>query len=348
MKAVTFEGKRFVQTRDVPEPQIQEPNDLIIQTRQTAICGSDLHIYLEHELGNDYGTIMGHEFLGEVVEIGRNVKKLKVGDIIVSPFTTNCGDCFFCQNGLTCRCIHSQLFGWMNNKKGLPGAQAAYVRLPFADASALKLPQHIDEESALRLGDVLATGFFCAEMAGVSQEGPYVVIGCGPVGLLAIIGVLELGATNILAIDMLPERLALAQSFGAKTINATKEDVKEIVMDTTHGLGADAVLEVVGTPQATRTAIEIVRPGGTIAAVGVHNENHFAFSPVEAYDKNLTYRTGRCPARIYMERLLPLVQDGKYNLSSIISHRMTFDEAPLAYELFEKKMDGCTKVILKP
>ena len=159
MKAVTFEGKRFVQTRDVPEPQIQEPNDLIIQTRQTAICGSDLHIYLEHELGNDYGTIMGHEFLGEVVEIGRNVKKLKVGDIIVSPFTTNCGDCFFCQNGLTCRCIHSQLFGWMNNKKGLPGAQAAYVRLPFADASALKLPQHIDEESALLLGDVLATGF---------------------------------------------------------------------------------------------------------------------------------------------------------------------------------------------
>ena len=352
MKAVTFQGTRRVTVESVPDPAIEAPSDVIVQNRLTAICGSDLHVYLGRETGNDLGTPMGHEFLGEVVDVGTDVKKVKRGDVIVSPFTTNCGACFYCEQGLTCRCTRGQLYGWVENGNGLPGAQAEYVRVPFADATAFKIPEGVpdvvDAEPVLFLGDILATGFYCAEMADVRPGGTYAVIGCGPVGLLAIVGARELGAEKVFALDVLPERLALAESFGATAVHAIDQDAKALLNEATEGRGADGVLEVVGSPDASRLAIELVRPGGVVSAVGVHTEPKFAFSPGEAYDKNLTYRAGRCPARHYMERLLPLVQSRKYDLGAIVSHRLPLADGVRGYQLFEQKLESCTKVILSP
>jgi threonine dehydrogenase-like Zn-dependent dehydrogenase len=185
-------------------------------------------------------------------------------------------------------------------------------------------------------------------MAAVSPEGTYAVIGCGPVGLMTIIGARELGAERIYAIDTIPERLALAEKFGATLIDYQKENPLPVIREATEGRGADAVLEVVGSPAAARLALDLVRPGGIIAVAGVHNEEHFAFSPAEAYDKNLTYKVGRCPARYYMERLIPLVQKKKYDLTAIISHRMPLAEGVRGYKIFAEKLEGCTKVVVKP
>jgi threonine dehydrogenase-like Zn-dependent dehydrogenase len=349
MKAVTFRGEGRVELESIPDPRIESPTDAIVRVSLSAICGSDLHVYLARERGIDPGTAMGHEFLGEIVETGGAVRARKPGDRVVAPFTTSCSDCFYCRSGLTCRCLRGQLFGWIENGRGLHGAQAEYVRVPLADSTLVELPEDLaDEDSALFLGDILATGFYCAEMAGVSAGGTCAVIGCGPVGLFAILGARELGAERIFAIDVVGERLALAERFGASAIDARAFDPKEILKEATGGRGADAALEAVGSPEATRLAMDLLRPGGIISAVGVHTEAAFAFSPTEAYDKNLTYRAGRCPARVYIDRLMPLVVRRKYDLSSIISHRMPLSDGPEGYRIFEKKLQGCTKVVLAP
>jgi len=291
---------------------------------------------------------MGHEFVGEVMEVGREVTAFRQGDVVFSPFTTNCGQCFYCRQGLTCRCSEGQLFGWVQNGIGLQGAQAEYARVPLADSTLLPLPDGVLLEEALLLGDVFPTGYFCAEMAEVTPDRVYAVIGCGPVGLMAILGVGELGGETIYAIDSIPERLTQARTFGAIPINYLEEDPVTMLRDATDGRGADAVLEGVGNALAGRLAVDLVRPGGIISSVGVHTEEHFAFSPVEAYDKNLTYKTGRCPARYYIDRLIPVVQEKKYDLLSVISHRLSLHQGVRGYEVFDKKLEGCTKVVLRP
>ncbi len=312
-----------------------------------AVCGSDLHVYRGHETGLDAGTVMGHEFLGEVVDLGPEVSGLVPGDRVVSPFTTSCGSCFFCRCGLTARCTRGALFGWVENGVGLHGSQADYVRVPLADTTLVKVPGDVEGELALLAGDVLATGFFCAESAGAGPGDAVVVLGCGPVGIMAIVGSHELGADVVYAVDGVAERLEMAKSFGAVPIELADEPV-ERVRGVTEGRGADAVLEAVGSREATRLAVDLVRAGGTIAAVGVHTEESFAFSPVEAYDKNLTYKAGRCPVRPRIERMLELVASGRYDLGRIISHRMPLSEGVRAYEIFDQKLEGCTKVVLRP
>lgn len=348
MKALSFRGEGRVELETLPDPRIEAETDAVVRCRLTAICGSDLHVYLARERGIEPGTVMGHEFLGEVVEVGGGVARFRPGDVVASPFTTSCGRCFYCRKGLTCRCVEGQLFGWVENGRGLHGAQAELVRVPLADSTLFRLPEDVSPETGLFLGDILATGFFCADLAEVEPGGTYAVVGAGPVGLFGIVGARERGAERIFAIDFLPERLALARSFGATPIDARSSDPEQILRDATEGRGADGVLEFVGSPQATRLAVDLVRPGGIVSAVGVHTEAAFAFSPVEAYDKNLTYRAGRCPARRYMERLLPLVRARKYDLASIISHRLPLSEGAHGYHLFERKLEGCTKVVLRP
>jgi threonine dehydrogenase-like Zn-dependent dehydrogenase len=348
VKALTFGGRQSVRLETVAEPVLQAPSDAILEVRLTAVCGSDLHVYHERERGLDPGTVMGHELVGVVVETGAEVETLKPGDRVASPFTTSCGRCFFCERGLTCRCVHGQLFGWVEKGRGLPGTQAERVRVPLADSTLLVLPEDVSDEEGLLLGDVLSTGYFCADLADVDSAGVFAVVGCGPVGLMAIVAARHRGADRVYAIDSVPERLALARGFGAATVNHEESSPVDVIGEATEGRGADAALEVVGSPAATRLAVDLVRPGGVVASVGVHTEEQFAFSPVEAYDKNLTYRSGRCPARHYMERLLPLVREVRYPLGSVISHRMALEEGPEAYELFDAKRDGCTKVVLKP
>ena len=348
MKALTFQGPRELAHESVNDPVLQDPTDVVVKVEWTAICGSDLHVWRGHESGLDAGTVMGHEFLGEVVEAGTGVQSFPVGTRVVSPFTTSCGNCFYCSQGLSCRCTQGQLFGWLEGGHGLHGAQAEYVRVPLADTTLIACPEGTSGEETLLCGDVLATGMFCADMGDVGPGKVVAVVGCGPVGLMAIVGARELGAERILAIDTVPERLALAARFGADPLNATDASPLEAIRQASEGRGADCVLEAVGSPQATRAAVDLVRPGGTLAACGVHTESTFAFSPVEAYDKNLTYRAGRCPVRRYVERTLEVVRSGRYDLSAIISHRLPLAEGPGAYGIFDAKREGCTKVLLQP
>ncbi len=348
MRALTFVDERTLRVESVTEPAIEAPTDAVLQVRLTAVCGSDLHAYLGRERGLDPGTVMGHEVVGEVVATGSAVAALKPGDRVACPFTTSCGACFYCARGLTCRCDAGQLLGWVERGKGLQGTQAERVRVPLADSTLVKLPDSVSDEEGLLLGDVLPTGYFCADLAGVGDSGVYAVVGCGPVGLMAVAAARHRGAERIVAIDSIPERLALARAFGARPLDYREESPVGLLREMTEGRGADAVLEAVGSPAATRTAVDLVRPGGVVASVGVHTEEHFAFAPGEAYDRNLTYRTGRCPARHYMEELLPLVAEGRFPLSSVISHRMTLEDGPDAYALFDEKGDGCTKAVLAP
>jgi threonine dehydrogenase-like Zn-dependent dehydrogenase len=348
VKALVYAGKESIRYEQVPDPAIQEPTDAIMKVSMTAICGSDLHIYHHREKGLDIGTAMGHESVGEIVEIGKNVKSLRKGEQVISPFTSNCGECFYCRSGLTSRCERGNLFGWVESGNGLQGMQAEYVRIPFADSTLLAMPEDVSAGNGLLVGDILSTGYFCAEMGGIKQETVCAVIGCGPVGIMAIAAAKHLGAGEIYCVDSVADRLKLGENFGAHAINYESEETLQVIRDRTDGRGVDAVLEVVGNPAAMRMAVDIVRPGGVVASVGVHTNLLFSFSPAEAYDKNLTFRTGRCPARHYMERLMPLLRNKDIPLSSVISHRLALSEGVGAYEMFDKKLDGCTKVILTP
>ncbi|HEX3126589.1 MAG TPA: alcohol dehydrogenase family protein [Thermoanaerobaculia bacterium] len=348
MKALVFEGVRRVSCASVPDPTIQEAGDAVVRVRAAAVCGSDLHVYRGLETGLDAGTVMGHELAGEVVEVGPGVTRFRAGDLVVSPFTTSCGSCFYCRLGLTARCERGQLFGWVEKGRGLHGVQAEYVRVPLADSTLVPIPEGAPPEEALFAGDVLATGWFGAESAGAAPGRTVAVVGCGPVGLMAVIAARELGAERVFGIDALPERLALAERWGAEPVDFQKEDAAGRIREATEGRGADGVVEAVGSPQASRLAYGLVRPGGTIAAVGVHVEDRLAFTPGEIYDKNLTYKAGRCPARSYMDRLLPLIRSWKYDLGTLISHRLTLEEGPRGYDLFDRRAEGCTKVVLIP
>jgi len=348
LKALTFHGKQTIQYVTVPDPRIEHPKDILLKVLLTAICGSDLHVYNEREKGLDYGTVMGHEFIGQIAEIGNEVKSFQPGDIFSCPFTTNCGECFYCRIGLTARCTKGQLFGWVEDGMGLHGGQAEYVRVPLADSTLLGLPENVSLEEGLFLGDIFSTGYFCADMVDINPNGTYAIVGCGPVGLFAIFGAKELGAKKIYAIDSVTERLKLAEKFGAIPLNYLKNNPVELIREVTDGRGADAALEVVGSQEAGRLAFDLVRPGGIISTVGVHTEKYVAFSPVEAYNKNITYKIGRCPARHYMEKLLPIVQSKKYDLRAIISHRLPLAEGVRGYEIFNNKLDNCIKVLLQP
>lgn len=346
MKALVFEGVCKVACATVPDPSLVDAGDVIVRVRAAAICGSDLHVYRGLETGLDAGTVMGHELAGEVVEAGATC--FRPGDLVVSPFTTSCGECYYCRSGLTGRCVRGQLFGWVEKGNGLHGVQAEYVRVPLAESTLVAIPKGIPSEEALFAGDILATGWFGAENAGAGPGKTVAIVGCGPVGLMAVIAARELGAERVFAVDSLPDRLSLAARWGAEPVDFQKEDPLARIREETEGRGADAVVEAVGTPQASRLAFDLVRPGGTIGDVGVHVEPHLAFAPGEAYDKNLTYRAGRCPARAYMDRLLPLIQSRKYDLSALISHRLPLDEGPIGYDLFDRRVTGCTKVMLVP
>lgn len=348
MRALTFQGKQQISYDSVADPGIEKSSDVIVKTTLTAICGSDLHVYHGRESGIDSGTVMGHEFIGEIVAVGKDVRNFSVGDPVLSPFFSACGQCAYCESDISCRCTNGHLFGWVENGAGLQGVQAEYVRVPLADSTLLKIPENIMPIEALLLCDIFPTGYFCADMAEVKPGGAYAVIGCGPVGLLAIIGLRTLGAEQIFAIDLVAERLAMAAQFGAIPVNGRNDDAAGMIREQTGGAGPDAVLEVVGSLPAQQLAYDLVRPGGILSVVGVHTTGNFAFSPVDLYNKNITYKTGRCPVQRYLPTLIPVVQEKKYDLHSLISHQMPLAEGVRGYEIFDQKLDGCTKVVLAP
>jgi threonine dehydrogenase-like Zn-dependent dehydrogenase len=346
MRALVFEAIGRVAVANVAEPKLVEPGDALVRVEVAGLCGSDLHVYRGHERGLDPGTVMGHELLGEVVAVGSAVARVAVGDRVVSPFSTACGDCFFCRAGLPARCERGQLFGWVTHGAGLQGAQAELVRVPLADSTVVPVPPELPGAEALLVGDVLATGWFGAANGGVAPGSVVAVVGCGAVGVCAVGAALELGAARVFAVDPAADRRALAARFGGEP--ASPEEAVSLARAATEGRGCDVVVEAVGSPQATGLAYDLVRAGGTLSALGVHVEPALAISPGALYDKNLTYRAGRCPARALMTELLPKVAAGRWPLGELVSHRLPLDQAVAAYQAFDGREPGWTKVVFAP
>jgi threonine dehydrogenase-like Zn-dependent dehydrogenase len=263
MKAICWHGKSDVRVDDVPDPRIQDPRDAIVKVTATAICGSDLHLYDGYVPSMESGDVLGHEFMGEVVEVGREVGDLKVGDRVVVPFTISCGNCFFCRKGLFSGCEQSNpnadkaaqlwghspagLFGYSHLLGGYPGGQAEYVRVPYADVGPIKVPQGMPDDKVLFLSDIFPTGWMAAEMCDVQPGETVAVWGCGPVGQFAVRAAFLLGAGRVFAIDRVPERLSLAAQAGAETINFSEDDVYDRLQQATGGRGPDACIDAVGT-----------------------------------------------------------------------------------------------------
>lgn len=388
MKALCWHGKKDVRIDSVPDPIIINDRDAIIKITSTAICGSDLHLYNGLMPTMESGDVLGHEFMGEVMEVGSAVTKLKVGDKVVVPFTISCGHCFFCKNHLFAACEWSNpnaeiakkmmgqspaaLFGYSHMLGGYWGGQAEYVRVPYADIGPIKIPDNIDDEKVLFLSDILPTGYMAAENANIQKGATVAIWGCGPVAQFVIQSAWMLGAERVIAIDCIPERLALAEQYGkAETINFEKEDVYERLMQMTSGIGPDSCIDAVGTeahspkidskidtiksamylntdhPHCLREAIQCCRKGGTISIPGVYISTLDNLPFGAAMNKGLTMKMGQTHVQYYLSKLLKKIVDGEIDPSKIITHRLRLEDAPEAYKTFSDKKDGCIKVVMK-
>ena len=388
MKALRWHGKKDVRVDTIADPQILDPRDIVIKVTSSAICGSDLHIYNGFIPTMEAGDVLGHEFMGEVVELGKDVKNLKLGDRVVIPFTIACGSCFFCQQQLWSACDNSNpnaemaataygssgsgLFGYSHMYGGYAGGQAEYVRVPFADVGPLKVPDGLRDEQVLFLTDIFPTGYMAAENCNIKEGDTIAIWGCGPVGQFAIRSALMLGAGRVIAIDEVPERLALARESGATTIDYSAKDVNvlEELKAMTGGRGPDACIDAVGMeaqghgidsfydkakqalrletdrPTALRYAIQACRKGGTVSIPGVYGGVIDKMPMGAAFGKGLTFKMGQTHVHRYLKPLLERIQNGEIDPSYIITHRIKLDDAPAAYEIFDEKRDGCIKVVM--
>lgn len=272
MKALTWHGKSDIRCESVPDPTIQDGRDAIIKVIACAICGSDLHIFDGIIPSMETGDVLGHETMGEVVEVGRENQKLKVGDRVVVPFTISCGECFFCKRGFYSGCERSNpnkaqaakmwghspagLFGYSHLLGGFPGGQAEYLRVPYADVGPIKIPDGLSDEQALFLSDIFPTGFMAADFCGLKGGETVAIWGCGPVGQFAIKSAFMLGAERVIAIDTVPERLRMAEASGALTLDFKKDDIYDRIQDLTDGRGADACIDAVGTEPNTGSGFD--------------------------------------------------------------------------------------------
>jgi 2-desacetyl-2-hydroxyethyl bacteriochlorophyllide A dehydrogenase len=344
MKAVTFEGPFQVAVKDVPEPRIEQPTDVVIKVTTAAICGSDLHVYNGRMPFPFTGWVLGHEYVGIVQEVGEGVTNLRPGDRVVGSFVASCGECFFCRKGWPSQCPRQQILGF-----GMaPGAQAEYMRVPFGHFTLEKVPDGVPDEKAIFVGDILATGYFACEMGGIQPGDVVVVVGCGPVGLFAQMTASLFGPAAVIAIDSVPERLQLAQRLGSIAVDMGQQDPLAVVRQHTEGRGADVVIEAVGHQDSVKSCFSYVRGGGTISVVGVYSEPEFPFPLFQAFLRDISFRTGICPSKNYMARLLGLIAEGKLDPSVIVTHVLPLEEAPRGYEMFAQRREGCIKVLLKP
>jgi threonine dehydrogenase-like Zn-dependent dehydrogenase len=390
VRANCWTGRNSVDVLDVPEPKILNSRDAIVKVTSTAICGSDLHLYDGYVPTMRKGDILGHEFMGEVVETGSGVPNLSVGDRVVVPFPIACGACNACKRGLTSVCENSNpnagmaekvmghspcgIFGYSHMLGGYAGGQAEYVRVPFADVGPLKIEGDIPDEKVLFLSDILPTGYMGAEMCDISPGDVVAVWGAGPVGQFAIASAKMLGAERVIAIDRFPERLAMAAETAGATdvVNYAATPVLEALRELTGGRGPDACIDAVGLeghaasplfaydrvkqaarmqterPVALREAVLACRSGGVVSVIGVYGGLMDKF-PIGAFmNRSLILRAGQAHVHRYLRPLLERIQQGEIDPSFVITHRMSLDEAPQAFEIFKKKQDKCIKVVLSP
>lgn len=376
MKAIVYEGMRDVKVKNVRDPELINGDDIIVKVTSTAICGSDLHLIHGMIPNMPKGFVLGHETMGIVEEIGKEVHEVKKGDRIIVPFPISCGHCWFCEHDLWSQCDNSNLngeagaiFGYSNTFGGYDGGQAEYLRVPYANVGPMKIPEELTDEQALFLTDILPTSYWGVENGGVKKDDTVVVLGCGPVGLLTIKWAAFKGAKRIIAVDYIDYRIKHAQKYnGVEVINLEEHDnTGEYIKEITHG-GADVVIDCVGmdgkmtavekvetllklqggSKSAIEVATQAVRKGGTVSLVGVYGARYNMFPLGDFFARNITLKMGQCPVHSYVDPILNLIQDGKFDGTDIITHRLSLDKGEHAYEIFDKKIDDCIKVILKP
>jgi len=394
MRALVWHGKGDIRYDTVPDPRIEEPQDAIVKVSSCAICGSDLHLMDGYIPFMESGDVLGHECMGEVVEVGPETKSLKLGDRVVIPFTITCGKCDQCRRGNYSLCENSNrnsglaskffghscagLFGYSHITGGYAGGQAEYVRVPFADATAIKVPKAgLTDDQLLFLSDILPTGWQAAVHCDIQPSDVVAVWGCGPVAQFAIKSALLQGAHTVIAIDQVPERLEMARQNGATTINFAEESVQDRLNELTGGRGPDKCIEAVGMeahaglgsgqgmlgmydkakatlmqeterPVALREAIYNCRPGGIVSVAGVFGGMADKI-PLGAFmNKGLTMRTGQTHVKRFAEDLLRRIEEGQIDPTFVITHRLDLSDGPEAYHTFRDKKDGCIKVVLSP
>lgn len=346
MRAVVFGGVGDMRVADVPDPAIEEPGDAIVRVTRTAICGSDLHFF-HGKTPIEPGEVIGHEAVGVVEAVGPAVTRFARGDRVVVAFNIACGACWFCRRGETQLCDNFRNLGAGAFGGSLAGAQATHVRVPTADVNLLGIPDDVDDERALFVGDVLTTGVYAASIAAIDAADVVAVVGCGPVGFFCIQAARALGAGQVFGIDLEPGRLALAASAGAVAVDVRERHPASALAEATGGRGADVVLEAVGTPSAFESAVGIVRRGGRVVVVGV-----FAGESVELqlgvyWARALTLRfSGICPVHSWWERAMDHVRSGRIDPVPLISHRLPLEDAVEGYALFDRR--EATKVVLLP
>lgn len=388
MKANCWYGKQDMRVVDVPEPRILNKYDAIIKVTSTAICGSELHLYNGFVPTMEQGDIMGHEFMGEVVEVGPDVKDRRVGDRVVVAFPISCGQCFFCKNELYSLCENTNPNAWMAEQffghspagiygyshltGGFAGGQAEYVRVPFADVGTVKIENGLSDEQVLFLSDIFPTGYMAAEQCNIQPGDTVAIWGCGPVGQFAIRSCFLLGAERVIAIDRFSERLSMAYDGGADTINYEETDVYDTLMRLTGGRGPDSCMDAVGLeahmpgplyyydrfkqalmsesdrPIALRQAIMACRNGGTVSVPGVYGGLIDKFPMGAVMNRSLTIKTGQTHVQRYLKPLLDRIAGGDIDPSFVVTHRMKLSDAPLGFDMFNRKQDGCVKIVMTP
>lgn len=384
MKAVVFHKPKDMRVEEVPDPKILHPEDVILRVTSTAICGSDLHLY-NGFFPQARPMVMGHEFMGVVVETGTGVTTLAEGERVVVPFPIACGSCYFCGHGLPVHCEHSNeknygpegglvkekggaLFGYTDLYGGYDGGQAEYVRVPYANFGPRKVREDFSDDQVLFLTDIYPTGYSAVEWAQLQGGETVAVFGCGPVGLMAQKCAWLKGASRVIGIDVESYRMEMARrACNSETIPFDEDTVAKI-RDLTGGRGADVCIDAVGMEaertvldkamnvvhaevgsiKALRAAISAVRRGGTISIVGVYGVSYDNFPLGQIFDKGLTLHTGQALVQRYIDGLIDELEEGKIVLEDIITHHLPLSEAPHGYSIFNEKKDGCVKVVLKP
>ncbi|HJT51591.1 MAG TPA: zinc-dependent alcohol dehydrogenase [Nitrosospira sp.] len=386
MRALTYHGSYDVRVDTVPDPILQEPDDVVLKITATAICGSDLHLYRGKMPELKDGDILGHEFMGTVIETGSEVTALQKGDRVVVPFVIACGQCFFCERQLFSACETTNpdrgaimnkknvrsgaaFFGYTHLYGGVPGGQAEYVRIPKANVNHVKVPETLSDEQVLFLSDILPTGYQAVLNADIGQGSSVAIFGAGPVGWMAAACARMLGAETIFMVDHHPYRLEFArQTYDVIPINFDEVDAAEVIIEKTSYRGVDAAIDAIGfeakgsaletvmtnlklegsSGKALRQCIAAVRRGGTISVPGVYAGFIHGFLFGDAFEKGLTFRMGQTHVQRFLPELLEHIQSGKLRPDVIISHRMPLAEAATGYKMFEKKEDDCRKVVLTP
>lgn len=345
MKGLIYHGPKDIRYDTAPEPQPENIRSAIIKVSACGICGSDLHIYEGHGFSDTPGYCVGHEAVGEVVEAGSGVTRFKSGDKVMISAAVGCGQCRTCLAGKVAECELRQgrCFGL---NPGLQGVQAEYTMVPNADITLAHIPEGVSEDQALLLTDNLPTAWFGLRGADIQPGDTVAVVGCGPIGLMAVEGAFLFGAAKVYAIDLVPARRAQAERLGAIALDAS--EAKALIEEQTKGRMCDSVVECVGADAAIQLSLQLAKNAGTVSCIGVNQTMDFKFPMALAFVKGLTFRTGTCSVPEHWPDLIPLIQSGKLNPEKTITHHMALSDGAEAYRRFHAREDGVMKVILRP